>query len=88
MNRLDIDDVFFMDRVSTIHADGDGREHRLRQAAGRRFIAWEEGGWVFFRARRTIMVPRSNIANMVMMTPERRKELGPNQYEPKVEAKK
>jgi hypothetical protein len=83
MTRLDIDDVIFAHSVTNIHAaDGsDDRVQRFRQADGKRFLAWEEGGWVYFRAKRLIMVPRTGIVNMVPMTTERAKQLGANPYE-------
>ncbi len=81
--KLEIDDCFFVSTVQDIHSDGDTPVQRFRQADGRRFTVREEAGWLFFKARREIMVPRSNVKHMVPMTAERAKILGPNPYDDK-----
>lgn len=81
----DVFDVRFIGSVTNIHSDGDDRVQRLHQAPDRRFVCYEESGWVYFSARRTIKVPRSYIAHMEPMTVERAKQLGPNPYAPKAE---
>lgn len=79
----DVFDVRFVGTVTNIHSDGDERVQRFHAAPDRRFACYEEAGWVYFTARRTIMVPQNYIAHMELMTPERAKVLGPNPYAPR-----
>lgn len=78
MIKHDIQDVRFLKSVKDIHADGnDARVDRFYQAPGKRYVCWEESGWVHFKARREIKVPRTSILEMEPMTDAKRKELGP-----------
>lgn len=81
MTSLPVDDIVFLKTVQDIWSDGAERVDRFRQADGRRFVVSEEAGWLIIRARREIMVSRSNVAYIVTMTPERAKALGPNPWE-------
>lgn len=75
----DVDDVRFIGSVTNIHSAGDDRVQRFRQAKEQRFVCYEERGWLHFVSlRRSIRVPRSYVAHMEHVSPERSKELGPN----------
>lgn len=75
---IDVDDVRFVASVTDVFADGDNRVNRLRQGKEKWFLAWEEHGWLYFSARRTIQVPRNQIQHIEVISDKRRKELGVN----------